>query len=74
VPQGRRDAIWPSLNLLLFTREIAGRLKGLRRLGAALQAVAGVILHRHGCCHSERSVIQIRVLAAADLSGFGQIG
>lgn len=34
----------PFLLIALFTRELAGRLRALRRLGAALQALAGLIL------------------------------
>lgn len=34
----------PFLLAALFTRELAGRLKGLRRFGAALQIAAGLIL------------------------------
>lgn len=34
----------PFLLVALFTRETAGRLKGLRRFGAVLQAAAGIIL------------------------------
>ena len=34
----------PFLLAALFTRELAGRLKGLRRLGAVLQIAAGLIL------------------------------
>ena len=34
----------PFLLTALFTRELAGRLRGLRRLGTALQIVAGIIL------------------------------
>jgi len=34
----------PFLLTALFTRELAGRLRGLRRLGTALQIVAGLIL------------------------------
>jgi len=34
----------PFLLAALFTRELAGRLRGLRRLGTALQIVAGLIL------------------------------
>ena len=34
----------PFLLTALFTRELAGRLRGLRRLGTALQIIAGLIL------------------------------
>ena len=34
----------PFLVTALFTRELAGRLKGLRRLGTVLQVAAGLIL------------------------------
>jgi cytochrome c-type biogenesis protein len=34
----------PFLLVALFTRELAGRLKALRRFGAWLQVVAGLIL------------------------------
>jgi cytochrome c-type biogenesis protein len=34
----------PFLLAALFTRELAGRLRGLRRFGVVLQVVAGLIL------------------------------
>ena len=64
----------PFLFTALFTRELAGRLKGLRRLGTALQIVAGVILIVMGVAIMTGQLSRFAFWLLQTFPVFGRIG
>ena len=64
----------PFLFTALFTREIAGRLKSLRRLGTALQLAAGVILIVMGAAIMSGQLSRFAFWLLQTFPVFGQIG
>ena len=64
----------PFLLLALFTRELAGRLKNLRRLGAALQITAGLILVSMGVAMMTGQLSAFAFWLLGTFPVFGRIG
>ena len=64
----------PFLLTALFTRELAGRLKSLRRLGAALQVVAGAVLVLMGIAMITGKLSAFAYWLLETFPAFGRIG
>ncbi|MGH8809187.1 MAG: prolipoprotein diacylglyceryl transferase family protein, partial [Noviherbaspirillum sp.] len=64
----------PFLLAALFTRELAGRLKGLRRFGTALQIAAGLILVAMGIAMITGQLSSFAFWLLRIFPGLGTIG